>query len=64
MIGADEMTIQDKFGNVVFVRRGIDAQRHINNIVAAYAAAGFEVRGQTIMAPKAEIEAAVREVGV
>jgi hypothetical protein len=55
MVGADEKTIQNKFGSTHFVRRGTNAQKEIAAILALYSRAGFEVRGCQIMATSDEI---------
>jgi len=62
MIGYDEIAAYDRHYNVVANRRGADAREAIDAFLKAYAAAGFEVVGDRIMATRREIEAAYQKV--
>lgn len=46
MIGADEYTLNDKFGNVITVRRTLESHKSVKR----YVAAKFDVEGDSVKA--------------
>lgn len=59
MIGADEFTIQDEHGNVVFVTRQPNADRSINDYLARAKSLGFRVSGRAVHACRSDVQTAM-----
>lgn len=62
MIGADELTLEDRHHNVVSVFRGPDAVEHRREMIVFLELNGLMVRGNTVHAAKAEIEAVMAAI--